>query len=327
MSDAASDPAPEPEDIVYATHDGVTLLARIYRPARRPDAPPGPVPAVLEVHGGAWIGGDRLNNVAIATALAAAGVLVVSVDFRLPPLARYPVPVADVNHAIRWLKSQAERFGSRADLVGALGTSSGGHLLLLNLLRPHDPRYAALTLAGDAAAGAPDATVAFAVVCWPVADPPTRYRTMQARGNQRLVAAHDQFWPSVEAMEEGSPQAILQSGEDVVTATPLLVMQGTADDNLTPDMAGRLADAYRAAGGAATLRMWPDMPHAFIAADPAAPAAIDALAGIIAFVREHAAIPTRPAAPPRQAARDALIAHPDGVDGPAEMDKGETGTP
>jgi acetyl esterase len=260
-----------PEDRVYASPDGTALLARIYRPAGD-----GPFPAVLEVHGGAWVNGDRLNNVAIAEALAAAGILVVSVDFRMPPQVRYPVPVADVNTAIRWLKAHAEELGSRADLVGALGTSSGGHLLLLNVLRPDDPRY------GEADG---DASVAFTVVCWPVADPLTRYQVMQARGNARLVAAHDQFWPDESAMGEGSPQHILERGETVRTP-PLLIMQGTADDNLTPDMASRFADAYAGAGGKVALEMFPGMPHAFIAADPTSPDAVRALGLIVAFIRQ-----------------------------------------
>jgi acetyl esterase/lipase len=263
------------EDIEYARPERVPLLARLYRPAGA-----GPFPAVLEVHGGAWVNGDRLNNVAIAEALAAAGILVASIDFRMPPAAQYPAPVADVNAGIRWLKAHAETFGSRADLVGALGTSSGGHLVLLNALRPDDPRYAAAGEAGDT-------SVAFAVVCWPVADPLTRYRTMQARDNARLVAAHEQFWPSVEAMDEGSPQGILTRGETVRTP-PVLIMQGTADDNLTPDMASRFAEAYAAAGGEIALHMFPGMPHAFVPANPTGPDSVRALALMVDFIRKQA---------------------------------------
>ena len=56
-------------------------------------------------------------------------------------------------------------------------------------------------------------------------------------------------------MEEGSPQAILSRGEPVQTP-PMLIMQGTADDNLTPDMASRFADAYAEAGGDIDLHMF-----------------------------------------------------------------------
>src|ERR1700746_1117225 len=132
------------EDLEYLRPQGAApLLARFYRPDGA-----GPFPAVLEVHGGAWTMGDRLNNVSIGEYLAAHGIVMLAIDFRMPPAVRYPETVADVNFGIRFLKANAERFATLAELIGGLGTSSGGHLLLLNALRPRDPRYAAIPLAG-----------------------------------------------------------------------------------------------------------------------------------------------------------------------------------
>ena len=263
------------EDLEYRRPAGsAPLLARYYRPEG-----PGPFPAVLEVHGGAWTSGDRLNNVAIGEYLAAHGIAVLSIDFRMPPAVRYPETVAEVNFGIRFLKANAERFATRTDLVGGLGTSSGGHLLLLNALRPRDSRYAALPLAGV------DAGLAFAVVCWPVADPLGRYRAVLERGNERLVEAHHQFWPSEDAMAEGNPQLILERGEPI-ERPPALIIQGTADDNLTPDMAANFAAAYTRAGGSISFHRFEGQPHAFIARDPAAPDALRAL-GLIADFIHH----------------------------------------
>lgn len=271
-------------DLEYQRQDGAPLLARLYQPIG-----PGPFPAVLEAHGGAWTSGDRLNNVAIAESLAADGIVVLSIDFRMPPQGRYPDAVADVNLGIRWLKANAESFGSRADLVGGLGTSSGGHLLLLSALRPGDPRYAALTLTGPASANSGvDASLRFAIACWPVADPLKRYRVMQENGNARLVAAHDAFWPSPADMEEGNPTLILTRGEDVAKP-PMLIMQGTADNNLTLDMADNFAAAYGKAGGSIEKVMFPDQPHAFIPNAPTAPASVQALDLIKAFVHSRTA--------------------------------------
>jgi acetyl esterase len=264
------------DDIEYlCPQDGPPLLARYYRPEGT-----GPFPAVLEAHGGAWTSGDRLNNVAIGEYLAAHGIVVLSIDFRMPPAVRHLETVADVNFGIRFLKANAERFATRSHLVGGLGTSSGGHLLLLNALRPRDPRYTAIPLAGA------DAGLAFAVVCWPVADPLARYRAVHERGNDRLVEAHHQFWPSEEAMSEDNPQLILERGEATETP-PALIMQGTADDNLTPDMASNFAAAYRKAGGAISFHSFPGQPHAFIARDPAAPDAQRALGLIADFIRHQ----------------------------------------
>jgi acetyl esterase len=266
------------DDLEYQRQDGSPILARLYQPVG-----PGPFPAVLEVHGGAWTSGDRLNNVAIAEALAADGVVVLSIDFRMPPQGRYLDTMADVNLGIRWLKANAGKFGSRADLVGGLGTSSGGHLLLLSALRPHDPRYAKLPLTNTDV----DASLRFAIACWPVADPLKRYRTMQESGNARLVAAHDAFWPSVSDMEEGNPTLLLTRGE-TVAKPPILIMQGTADNNLTLDMADNFATAYAQAGGAIEKEMFPGQPHAFIPNAPTAAASLRALELIKGFVRKHA---------------------------------------
>lgn len=264
------------EDLEYLRPQGGSpLLARYYRPEG-----PGPFPAVLEVHGGAWTSGDRFNNVAIAEYLAARGIVVLSIDFRMPPAARYPETVADVNFGIRFLKANAGRFATRSELVGGLGTSSGGHLLLLNALRPRDPPYAWIPLAG------PDAKLAFAIACWPVADPLARYRAVKERGNERLVEAHHQFWPSEEAMAEGNPQLILERGE-AQEKPPALIMQGTADDNLTPDMAANFAATYRKAGGSIAFHGFAGQPHAFIARDPSAPDALRALSLIEDFIRHQ----------------------------------------
>jgi acetyl esterase len=266
------------DDVEYQRQDGQPLQARLYQPIG-----PGPFPAVLEVHGGRWTGGDRFNNVAIAETLATDGVVVLSIDFRMPPQARYPDTVADVNLGIRWLKTNAAKFNSRANLVGGLGTSSGGHLLLLSALRPNDPRYGKLPLADSNV----DASLRFAIACWPVADPLQRYHAMRESGNEGLVAAHDKFWPSEADMEEGNPTLILTRGEPVAKP-PMLIMQGSADNNLTIDMADNFAAAYTKAGGTITKEIFPGQPHAFISNAPTAPDSLRALEMIKAFVHKHA---------------------------------------
>ena len=256
------------EDVPYCTVEGETLLARIYRPRGA-----GPFPAVVGVHGGAWTSGDRLNNEAIDRALAAAGVVVAALDFRLAPRAPYPASVADVNFGIRWLKAHAAEFGTRPKWVGAVASSSGSQQMLLNLLRPRDFRYAATTTPEVAPF---DATLAFAVACWPIADPLARYHMAQERGNERLVKAHHDFFRSEEAMAEGNPQLILER-EGCPSLPSLLILQGTKDDNVTPDMAQRFSSAYRAAGGRVTLETFEGEPHTFVTKDPTTPASLRAI--------------------------------------------------
>src|SRR5579872_5107369 len=207
MPDAIAIPATheiEVRDLEYRHDSGGPLLARLYRPEG-----PGPFPALIEVHGGAWASGDRLNNAPLDEALAKSGIVVLAVDFRMPPQWRYPASIADINYATRWLKAHAGEFGSRRDLVGGLGTSSGAHQLLLSAMKPQDPRYAALPLAE---APGEDSSLPYLALCWPISDPLARYRMVKEKGNARLVESHDAYWASEDEMAEGNPQAIVASG-------------------------------------------------------------------------------------------------------------------
>jgi acetyl esterase/lipase len=249
----------ETRDIDYLRHADGALSARLYKPVGR-----GPFPAVVEVHGGAWASGDRLNNAPLDIALAKSGVVVLAIDFRMPPAHRYPASIADINFATRWLKAHAAEFGSRTDLVGGLGTSSGAHQLLLSLLRPGDPRYAALPLPEMPEV---DATLPWVVLCWPISDPLARYRMVKTKGNTRLVESHDAYWRSEDEMAEGNPQAIVERGE-AAALPPAILIQGLADDNVTPDMADRFSGAWRAKGGDIAVHKFEGQPHTFIVRDP-----------------------------------------------------------
>ena len=265
------------EDIEYLRHGDKPLLARLYRPKGN-----GPFPALVEVHGGAWTSGDRLNNVVIATALAEAGSVVLSLDFRMPPDGAYPASIADINYGIRFLKAHAKEWGSDEKRVGALGSSSGGQQVMCTALTPKAPRYAPLPLAGG-----DDARLAFVVLCWPVADPLARYRMAQEKKIDRFLQAHAAFFGGEDAMREGNPQLIVERGE-AEAKPPVLILQGTADDNLTPDMADRFAAAYRNSGGSVEPHKFEGEPHMFVTRDPASEASQKALALMTAFVKKQA---------------------------------------
>jgi len=282
MADQVQIPAKfeiEVRDLEYVRHTGAPLLARLYRPVGT-----GPFPAVVDVHGGAWAMGDRLNNTPLDEALAKSGIVVLAIDFRMPPEHRYPASIADINLATRWLKTHAGEFGSRRDLVGGLGTSSGAHQLLLSALKPQDPRYGALPLAE---APGEVATLPYLVLCWPISDPLARYRMVREKGNTRLVEAHDAYWRSEDEMAEGNPQLILERGE-AGTLPPAIVVQGTADDNVTPDMADRFAAAWHTRGGRLELHKFDGQPHTFIPREPASDASRRATELLCNFVLAQA---------------------------------------
>ena len=266
------------EDVEYLRHGDKPLLARIYRPRG-----PGPHPGVIEVHGGAWTSNDRLVNVVIHEALARAGVVVMAIDFRMAPEARYPASIIDINYATRWLKLHAKDYDIALDKIGGLGTSSGGHQLALSALRPRDASYSASRLPGGELF---DASLCYMILCWSITDPLARFRMATSSGNTRLADAHRAYWPDEAAMVEGNPQLILERGEPD-KLPPALSLQGTNDDNVTPDMADRFAAAYRKAGGDIELVKFPGAPHAFTAREPQSDHTKKALDLVTGFVRRR----------------------------------------
>lgn len=244
----------ELSDVEYRATEYGSGIALIYQPQGV-----GPFPALLEVHGGAWTAGSHTTGELMNRALALSGIVVAAVEFRLAPQYPYPAQVADVNYAIRWLKAHASEFNTDPGSVGAMGSSSGGHTVLLNALRPHDPRYAGIPLEDESRV---DATVSYVVARWPISDPYARYLFAQETGRDGLVTATESYFLTQAAMKEGNPQEILERGEKV-NLPPTLVLQGTADGNLPLSVPKRFLEAYRAAGGNMELEYFPDMPHGF----------------------------------------------------------------
>src|SRR5262245_62504373 len=115
----------EETDVAFARPPGTELLARIYRPK---GLAVGPLPAVVDVHGGAWTRLDRTSGAILGRGLAACGLVVVALDFRMGPDHKHPAASADVAAGLRWVRAHASRLGVDPTQVGLAGSSSGGHL-------------------------------------------------------------------------------------------------------------------------------------------------------------------------------------------------------
>jgi acetyl esterase len=110
-----------------------------YGPAPAPDnlldiyvpAGPGPFPAVVVVHGGGWIDGDKADWASEAEGLADAGFVAVTPNFRTAPENLYPAALQDLQLAVAWLRANAGEYSIDPAHIGALGGSSGAHLAAL----------------------------------------------------------------------------------------------------------------------------------------------------------------------------------------------------
>jgi acetyl esterase len=194
------------EDVEYLRHGDKPLLARVFKP--RGDEP---FPALVECHGGAWCLSDRTTERLRHEAMASHGIVSIALDFRSGNEEPYPASAQDINYAVRWAKLNARALKTRPELVGLSGQSSGGHLAMLVAMRPHDPRYAAISLPPGSPAH--DATVRCVVMSWPVINPLSRYRLAKralAGANppewpKTIIPRQDAYWRSEANMKEHNP--------------------------------------------------------------------------------------------------------------------------
>lgn len=242
-------------DVEYRRDPVRTLLARIYQPQGE-----GPFPTLLDVHGGAWNDQDRTANAPVDERLAASGLLVVAIDVRLATEAPYPASVADANYGIRWLKSKAREWNGDPETVGALGSSSGGHVIQLCAMRPHDARYTVHPLPE---ATHLDATLTYVVARSPISDPFARYEQAKKMQRETLIKNSELYFNPWDTIVDGNPQRILERGE-AVSLPPMFVLQGELDDNVLPAVQERFVATYQAAGGEIDYEVFPGAEHRWI---------------------------------------------------------------
>jgi acetyl esterase len=114
--------------------DGAKIPIRIYWPKAD-----GKLPVYLNIHGGGWWMGDGFSMESVTMNLAnEAGIIIVSVDYRLAPEHPYPAPLDDCYAALEWLYANAESLGGDPNRLGIGGGSAGGNLSAALALRARD---------------------------------------------------------------------------------------------------------------------------------------------------------------------------------------------
>lgn len=112
-------------NVVYANDSGRKLLMDLFAPATRDEK----TPAIVVVHGGGWLNGDKTKFRALAIALARRGYLTAAIEYRLGGEAKFPAAIHDCNAAVRYLRTHATELKIDPDNIGAVGGSAGGHLV------------------------------------------------------------------------------------------------------------------------------------------------------------------------------------------------------
>ncbi len=112
--------------LVYAKYGTREMHVDLFKPKRK-----GKYPAIIIIHGGAWITGHYTMEDPLALALAKRGYVVITVEHRLSNEKKYPAQIHDLKASVRWLRANAKKFDIDVSRIGAVGGSSGGHLVAL----------------------------------------------------------------------------------------------------------------------------------------------------------------------------------------------------
>ena len=122
------------EGIVIGEGGGRSLEADIFLPPLEEKNRP----AVLFIHGGGWIEGDRSQLRGYGILLARLGFVCMCNSYRLSNESIWPAQIQDVNCAIRYLRTNATDLGLDPNRIGVSGNSAGGHLSLMAAATNYD---------------------------------------------------------------------------------------------------------------------------------------------------------------------------------------------
>ena len=125
--------------------DGLPLAWRLYRPAT-----PGPHPLVVYFHGGGWVLGSHESDDPICRDLCMrSNCLIVSVNYRHAPEARFPAAAEDAVAAVRWVADHAAGLGAAPGPIAVAGWSAGANLAAVACQQLRDAGGASRQIAGQ----------------------------------------------------------------------------------------------------------------------------------------------------------------------------------
>jgi acetyl esterase/lipase len=223
----------------------------LYLP-KEPPADGKLIPAVILIHGGGFVGGDKANSREITSArtLVQNGYAAFSINYELwtEDLGRpsWPQNLHDAKTAVRWLKVHGKEYGIDPERIAAIGFSAGATLSsLLALTIPEDG------LDPKGPYGEVSPAVRCAMNFYGPAD-------LTKRGDAKMLMRTRKEAPDL--YRQASPVTYAQKGR---TTAPLKILHGTKDTTVDLSQSEELAAALEKAGLPYELLIVEDAPHTF----------------------------------------------------------------
>jgi acetyl esterase len=233
------------EDRAIANGD-FQVPVRIYTPAGN-----GPFPVLSWFHGGGWVIGNLETADCVSRQLAVgADCIVVSVDYRLAPEAKFPVPFDDCYAVTKWISQNSASINVDPSRIAVGGDSAGGNLAAGVALAAKDRG---------------DLSIAFQLLVYPVTAVDFGSGSYKDNANGYLLTMDGMKWYwkhylSSEA-DESNPYAAPLAAKDVSGQPPALVI--TAEFDPLRDEGEAYAKKLKDAGVPTTATRYDGMIHGF----------------------------------------------------------------
>lgn len=247
---AEEPPYVQHENLVFAEVHGTGLLADVFTPLPSETPRPGDGLAIVDVASGAFYSDrGKINDHKKARMFdiyCGAGYTVFAI--RPGSITKYSGEEmnAHVKLGIRWVKSQAEKYGVDPDRLGITGASAGGYLATMAAVTPEDAT-------GDGPLGQYDTRVRAAAVFFPPTDF-TRVEWASGRGGRlERFFFSDGFGDRPKEEIAGKVNELSPAHRVGDSAPPMLFIHGDADEVVKLEQSEIMVEALKAKGHEAEL--------------------------------------------------------------------------
>ncbi|MBF0197775.1 MAG: alpha/beta hydrolase [Planctomycetes bacterium] len=239
----------EIKDIVYAITDSRPLKLDLYLPEKTKNAP-----IIMHMHGGGWKKGSKTS--CTVKFLIEHGYAVASIEYRFSDEAIFPAQIHDCKAAVRFLKSQASKYGYNPKKMAVSGSSAGGQLAaLLGSSHGVEP------LEGEVGKHLKQNTRVQAVIdFFGCSDFILRGETQPKRANSKTGIVSKYLGGPVNEQPEQAKLASAVTHMDP-NDPPYLIFHGKADTSVLPDQSERLHSVCKEHNVESTLVMLDGVGH------------------------------------------------------------------
>lgn len=219
----------------------------------------GPFPAVVYIHGGGWIKGDKSQFWRQAADMASKGFVGATIEYRLSTEAKYPAALYDSKAAVRWLRAHAAKYHVDPNRIAAAGGSAGGYLVAMLGTTAGMPRFDGKE--GNSRISTRVAAVAafnpvLNLVYYGKRDPKAA-SSFVVRFLGVSYAKDPELWKEASPINHAS-----------ASSAPTLFLHGTADTTVPFQQSVDMMDKLKAAGVRAELFPAPGANHGFFNQPP-----------------------------------------------------------